>query len=317
MTESSTQILFTVDKILADHKTRGELSYRRTRKILNGVPRNERGIDWVERIIALYCAHKMKSSRCAALKRQIVKIRLEKNQLTELQSFNERVNAVASPYVLTNHGLCLPFRARDQTEVAQNLSCLFSVLKGLGFCGFINSGTLLGAVREGSFIGHDDDADIAVLIDGEKDEDIIASMNDLCRKLNESGTLQQNAWFHKSGPIIKVLVGSGIEVDLFPLWFRNEKAYIWPHTFGELSYSDIFPLSELQLCNRSMPAPRYPEKMLEINYGDNWKNPDPDFFFSWDDAKIRFSSILKQYDQSNKKNLRLNWLKSLKIGGKK
>lgn len=309
ITARSARLLSAVDEILVDHEARRKHSYRQVRRMLNSVPRKERGVDWVERIVTLYCAHKMRVSRCAALKRQIVKIRLEKNQLSELQGFNERVYMVSSPYVLANHGLCLPFRARNQIEVARDLRKLILLLKHLGFCSFINSGTLLGAVREGGFISHDDDADLAVLIDGESDKNVVESIMALLQKLNESGSLVKDAWLHKSGPVIKVLVGSGVEVDLFPVWFRGDKAYIWPHTFGELGYSDIFPLSELHLCNEAMPAPCHPEKMLEINYGVNWRTPDPDFFFSWDHAKKRFSSVLKQYKIQHIKYFILTWLK--------
>lgn len=289
-----------LDQILLDRELTKQRDYHSLRRVLNSVPRAERGLDWAERVVALYCAKHMRSQRSAALKINIREARLAAGETEALEAFFARLRETIAPFVLTNHGLQLPFANMDQDAIARDLTDLFSVLERLGYMSFINSGTLLGAVREGRFLGHDDDADLAVLIDGADDHEVAKSMQKLCDDLNAEGSLREPAWFHHNGPVLKVLVGSGIEVDLFPLWLRNDKAYIWPHTYGELSKDDIFPLGRQTLCGVAMPAPRDAEKMLELNYGSGWRHPDPDYFFPWNEAKIRFRSVLKVYAKSRK-----------------
>lgn len=298
LSAASWKILHDIDALLLDHAARDNENYATLRARLNKVPRAERGLDWTERVVALYCVKRMRTSRAAALKIMIRKLRLESNEEEALNAFLARLGKTLHPYRLTNHGLMLPFNQRDQDQIAKDLQELFSLLQELGYPAFINSGTLLGAVREGKFLGHDDDADFAVALAGETDAEIVASLKTLHDQLNASGRLQKPVTFHKSGLILTVTVGSGIDVDLFPLWFRHGKAYIWPHTYGTLQRDDIFPLSQQQLCGAAMPAPNDPEKMLAINYGPNWRTPDPDFFFQWDDAKQKFAAILDQAAQS-------------------
>jgi hypothetical protein len=306
-----------VDALLLDREKRVNVSYAEIRKTLNRVPRAERGLDWTERVVALYCVKQMKEARSSALKINIRNMRLEEAETQPLDAFNNRLRDTLAPMVLTNHGLHLPFAARDQDEVAQDLKELFVLLKSLGYTAFINSGTLLGAVREKAFLGHDDDADLAVLINGATDLDVVESLQRLCKQLNQSGKLLEPAWHHKKGPMLKVRVGSGVEVDLFPLWFRNAKAFIWPHTYGELSEDDIFPLSTQVLCGASMPAPKDAEKMLARNYGEGWRVPDPDYFFPWDEAKERFVSMLDAYFQEQGSTSIIRKLKLLLRGKRK
>lgn len=310
LSNASWEVLRQIDEILLDRERRDKLSYHFIRAKLNRVPRLERGIDWTERVVALYCCKGMRENRCAALKREINNERLRRQQPEKLEEFNGRLRKTLFPLMLTNHGLSLPFAHRDQKEVARDLVSLFSILEELGYQAMINSGTLLGAVREGEFLGHDDDADLAVLIDGKTDIEVVESLKRLLSDLNESGGLSEPAWFHKSVPMLKVLIRSGIEVDLFPLWFREERAYIWPHTYGELTWDDIFPLSNQKLCGAPMPSPKNVEKMLALNYGDNWQLPDPDYFFPWDDAKKRFESILNVYRNSQRSK---SLLRSMKL----
>ncbi|MEL6682208.1 MAG: LicD family protein [Pseudomonadota bacterium] len=295
LSDTSWQVLHDIDALLLDRETRDQHSYKSIRRRLNSVPRAQRGLDWTERVVALYCVKGMRLRRCAALKINIRNRRMEQQEEAEFEAFAERLRQTIAPMVLTNHGMLLPFAHRDQDEVAQDLVDLFALLDRLGYPSFINSGTLLGAVREGAFLGHDDDADLAVLIDGATDEDVVTSLHKLCEDLNATGELLKPAWFHPKGPIVKVLVGSGVEVDLFPLWLRDNKAFIWPHTFADLTKDDIFPLSTQKLCGTEMPAPLDAEKMLAVNYGENWRVPDPDYFFPWGEAKLRFASVLDIY----------------------
>lgn len=307
-------ILQEIDTLLLDREKRAQQSYAEIRRVLNRVPRAERGIDWTERVVALYCVKGMKTQRSAALKINIRAMRLEKEQNAELDEFLERLRKITAPYILTNHGLQLPFAHRDQDEVADDLIALFDLLKSLGYDAFINSGTLLGAVREGQFLGHDDDADLAVHLEGDTDADMINALDQLCGALNASGKLRRPAWYQKNGPILKVLVGSGVEVDLFPLWFRDGRAYIWPHTFGELTRDDIFPLGTQMLCGKPMPAPKDAEKMLALNYGEGWRHPDPDYFFPWDAAKQRFAAVLAAYVRHRNPHAVGAWIKRLMKG---
>ena len=308
--ETSWDILHEIDEILLDHEKRDQLSYKSIRSKLNRISRAERGLDWTERVVALYCVKRMRENRCASLKIEIKNQRLKNGERDKLEAFNARLRDTLYPMVLTNHGLSLPFSHRDKTAVAKELTELFSLLEKLGYQAIMNSGTLLGAVREGQFLGHDDDADLAVLIDGETDAEVVTSLQNLCRALNDSGELLKPAWYHKNGPILKVAIKSGIEVDLFPLWFRDEKAFIWPHTYGELTLDDIFPLSTQEMCGAPMPSPKNAEKMLVLNYGENWRRPDPDFFFPWDEAKQKFASVLDVYRSAQGTKIILQKLKS-------
>jgi hypothetical protein len=39
--------------------------------------------------------------------------------------------------------------------------------------------------------------------------------------------------------------------------------------------------------------PAEPEKMLAVNYGPEWRQPDPYFKFPWSRAKVRFHNFLE------------------------
>lgn len=301
LSAKSWEVLHALDATLLDEEKAKRRDYKSLRKELNQVPRAERGLDWAERVVALYCVKRLRTGRSAALKINIREARLAAGQIAELDSFLERLRKMIAPFVLTNHGLQLPFANRDQDEIARDLLGVFDLLERLGYQSFINSGTLLGAVREGQFLGHDDDADLAVLLEANSDEELPDRLQELLDALNNDGSLLKPAWYHKNGPILKILVGSGIEVDLFPLWMRDGKAHIWPHTYGELLAEDIFPLSIQTLCGAAMPAPKNAEKMLELNYGAGWRQPDPDYFFPWNDAKLRFAKELAIFERGRKR----------------
>ena len=92
---------------------------------------------------------------------------------------------------------------------------------------------------------------------------------------------------------MKICTEAGITVDLFPLWFRDDLAFIWPHTFGELNREEIFPLGQLTICGQKVAAPKDPLRMLELNYGKGWRSSDPDFSFPWQEAREKFRTVLK------------------------
>jgi len=315
LSAKSWEILHKLDATLLDEDERKRRDYKSLRRELNQVPRAERGMDWTERVVALYCVKREKIGRSAALKINLRLARLEAGQTEELETFLARLRETIAPMVLTNHGLQLPFSNMNQDEIARDLLGVFDLLERLGYQSFINSGTLLGAVREGQFLGHDDDADLAVLLDAKTDEELPQRLEELLDALNSDGSLLKPAWYHKNGPVLKILVGSGIEVDLFPLWMREGKAHIWPHTYGDLNAEDIFPLSTQTLCGAEMPAPKNAEKMLELNYGKGWRQPDPDYYFPWNDAKLRFAKELAIFERGRKRPSVFSKLIA-KLGGK-
>ena len=79
---------------------------------------------------------------------------------------------------VNNHGAELPnghdyggsLGQHNRAALWQGVSDVMEMLKGLGLTVLQNSGTLLGAVREGDLLGHDDNIDLAVLISGRTQE---------------------------------------------------------------------------------------------------------------------------------------------------
>lgn len=307
LSPQSLEILRDLDDTLHDPDQSAALSYKELRTRLNTIPRAERGADWTESVVKLYCGKRMKAQRCNTLRNALGEIRQEAGQGAHHRAFCDELARLTAPYVLTLHGYTLPFRNRDQTEIVAELSKLVALLDTLGVESFINSGTLLGAVREGAFLGHDDDADLAIVVAGQTDSERMAAFVAMAQRLNAAGALSEPALLSKSMPVIKIELKSGVKVDLFPCWTEDDRIFIWPHTFGELQHADVFPLDAAVLNDAAFPAPKDAGKMLALNYGAGWRSPDAHFQFPWGEAKKKFQKVLRHYRHQRRSGLRA-WL---------
>ncbi len=295
LSAQSWEQLRALDRLLLSEVGRDGTDYTSLRAMLDTIPRAERGVDWSERIVKIYCKHRIKAQRCVTLNKKIRTIREAEGKAAEFRCFLDELSGLTAPYVLTLHGYNLPFRNRDIKEVTAELHGIMGLLDGLGVQSFINSGTLLGAVRDGTFLGHDDDADLAVLIEGTNNEELVNALFDLGHRLNRAGVLQEPAAFSKGSPLIKIKLKTGVVVDLFPMWVRDGRVFIWPHTYGELHHDDVFPLGVQKLNNVAFAAPQDAQKMLALNYGEGWRSPDAHFQFPWNEAKRKFADFIGCY----------------------
>lgn len=191
--------------------------------------------------------------------------------------------------VPTNHGYTgTIFGHRDHSPIWGAIEGHVEALDRLGYKCFLNSGTLLGVVRDGKLIDHDDDVDLAVILNATNEEDAAEEWQVLWRMLVDKGL--QGARGLKSPGIYKLKEEDGCEIDLFPCWIDSGKAYIYPHTYADLDEADVLPLATCDVSGR--PVPANPEKMLSVNYGEGWREPDPYFKFPWANATRRFRTFL-------------------------
>ncbi len=264
-------------------------------KQLKQVPAAERQLDWVERAITAYARTRTKIARAASLLGSLRKERAKRGESKQHKQFVAALQARIAPYRLTNHGLSLPFSEQDPLKITSELQALFDCLDAHGYSAFINSGTLLGAVREQQFLPHDDDIDLAVLIEGATPCARRKALLHLASVIREANISDGPVALSRRGPLVKLEVEENVGVDLFAFWVEDDRVFIWPHTFGELNRDDVFPLTTASLHGTPFPAPKDAEKMLSINYGPDWHRPDSQFVFSWDNAKERFAADCKHY----------------------
>ncbi len=147
------------------------------------------------------------------------------------------------------------------------------VLRGSSIKCFAISGTLLGIVREGRLLPHDDDLDFGVhgweaqyelaeLLS--KSADFVTRTNDL----KKEKTLQQKVFHAKTG----------IQVDVFTFFTRgNGFGHFIESDFGyalERQYP-VFETTSRRVYGVDVCVPDPAERFLEHNYGNDWRTPDP------------------------------------------
>lgn len=192
------------------------------------------------------------------------------------------VNDVGAELSVDNYGALVPtFNARSDAEVAPLLHAMELVIELLQqhVDVFLGYGTLLGAVREGNFIGHDSDVDLAYVSRHTTPVDVVRESFRLQRQLSQAGLSIQRY----SGAAFKVEVTESDGVvrglDVFGGFFDEDTLYLMGEIGTPFRVEWIRPLGECTLAGRTFPAPARADKMLEAMYGAHWQVPDPTFRF--------------------------------------
>ncbi|GAA1328796.1 hypothetical protein GCM10020360_26720 [Nonlabens tegetincola] len=152
-------------------------------------------------------------------------------------------------------------------------------LQALGLRPFVVGGTLLGGVRDGTLLPHDDDADVAYLSEYTNPVDVAAEGLRVGHALTASGhyivrhsaTHMQLYFFAPDGDVDHY-------VDVFSAFYTEDGFLNQPfHVRGQLSMDQMLPFGTVSIRGVSFPSPRDPDAWLEINYDENWRTPIPGY----------------------------------------
>ena len=185
-----------------------------------------------------------------------------------------------SPLTVSKGGhLAVAFTQVDQSvrlELVDTVNRALSDLRERGGAeAFLAFGCLLGAVRDGHMIGHDIDADLAVLCQRTAPVDVAIEsyrLEHLMRRLGWDTRRMSAADF-------KVFAytpgGRRVGIDVFSAWFDGDELYLLPFVRGPLDRDSLLPVGTVVLEGREVIAPRDPEPLMRLSYGPYWRVPDP------------------------------------------
>jgi len=170
-----------------------------------------------------------------------------------------------------------------------------TVKREIGHDLFAMYGSLLGAVREGSFIGHDDDFDVAVLLPVSTAEQACAELKKMAFVLIEAGYEVQAM---RSALHVYASAARELRIDIFHLYFGSDGVLKFP--FGAAGTKDFRRAQwqgvvEAPFGVGRVLVPANAEALTETIYGSDWRLPTPGF--DWDrDRKVRASEALLPFN---------------------
>jgi SAM-dependent methyltransferase len=173
----------------------------------------------------------------------------------------------------------IELRDRSDAEKAAALSDaqqLVSELDAWGTPAWIVGGTLLGAVRNGRLIDHDDDIDLAYLANSQDPHDVALESFQIEHLLANLGwrTLRFTG-AHFQATRVRSPEAPGIHIDIFSAFFSDDLINQPFHIRGPFAREQLLPLRRVTLQGVDLPAPRDIDGWLTLNYGDRWRTPDP------------------------------------------
>lgn len=132
------------------------------------------------------------------------------------------------------------------------------------------AGSLLGLVREGDFIAHDDDFDAGYFSRQTSAEAVRDEMFEIIRAMKQEAIRVKPAHtrrFFQIGP-------RKAKLDIFPAWF--EDGHVWmPNSQMMPAGADLMsPASEADFLGSKVLIPNQPEAYLALHYGASWRTPD-------------------------------------------
>lgn len=177
-------------------------------------------------------------------------------------------------------------------HVVEGIRAAIGLLAEHGVEAFVTYGCLLGAVRDGRLIGHDDDADISYLAASQHPLDVIRESYALQRLFQDAGwhTIRMSGADFKAIIPQEVVGARQVAIDVFTSFRREHELLMMPNVRTELPDSALLPAGRVVLEGLEVPAPADVEAVLEAAYGPDWRIPDPAFKPAWERTSRRRTS---------------------------
>ena len=163
------------------------------------------------------------------------------------------------------------------------LSKISTALNKNGIDYFLDSGTLLGMIREGGFISHDTDMDMGILYKEGFTE------KELDRSMTFAGLKRHHAFYYCNKPAVITYTYDSIAVDFF-MYFKTDIPSRWVQYCFERSVWKSYPsddvfdvyqascpikgLKTIKVNNMNLSVPENAEEYLASIYTENWRIPN-------------------------------------------
>jgi SAM-dependent methyltransferase len=205
------------------------------------------------------------------------------------------VDDTGHPLTLDKGGrLQRTFDRMDADSVHELVTAARKVLDDLvevaGLDAYLCYGGLLGAVRDGTMIGHDSDVDLSWLSRHAHPFDIVRESRRAEQQMRDRGwsvVRMSAADFKVWAPLPN---GKRAGVDVFGSFYIGDHFHLMASLRGKLDRDRIWPFGTVELEGVEFPAPRDVGAFLTFTYGPGWRVPDPSFHFAHPPANSRMMS---------------------------
>ncbi len=255
--------------------------------------------DWLKLFVYYHCAGRFRPTRTYGKLIRLRELCRQHGRSAQFEEFLAEINQLMYPESLTFHGYRSTFAAQDTDSMARSFRGILTPLEGHGYPFFLYAGALLGLVRDGTFIAHDDDIDLAVYLGECTDAEAAEKWRLYKETLCAAGSVAYGQ-VSNNPPVFQIINDKELSVDLFPAWTTNGKFSVYPYSYHAMDAQDILPLktdpygTQDMFVDYEIMLPANPEALLVSSYGPNWRVPDPLFRFNWRKAQKKFNLIFNQ-----------------------
>lgn len=207
------------------------------------------------------------------------------------------VDPDGSRYRLNKGRLVIPLSERTSAWRRELLDAAAGVVRCAqqgGFTLAATYGTLLGAVREGALIGHDDDVDLMFVSERGSMLSAIEDFHRLQDHLRGAGYIVNEL---SNGQVHVSRDDDAFPVDIFLAWFEGDNLSLTFTVKADVPRSEILPLGAITVEGVELPAPATPGALLEAIYGPGWSIPDPAFVWQRPDDVTAYFAPVHNYQR--------------------
>ena len=288
------------------HFTSGDpiLRPRRMFKVLDSVRDVEWDLEWQETMILACCLCQRRAASTHGSLLMLRTARETRNELPIFEEFMEKITKILYPKFITPHGYTRTFSQMDAVSIFNSMGKAVAPLSALNKPIFLYAGALLGYVRSGAMIGHDDDVDVGIYLGECTAIEAAEKWFEYKQAINLLGLIDADERA-SNRPVFKLQSDLQIDIDLFPAWIEKDRFSVYPYSSSHMAKEDILPMVHFSQDPIMMVANT--KALLEQSYGESWRVPDPLFHLDWKRKNKGFKPLLaKNYvieEQSQKESL--------------